>query len=296
MKVAIKLVDSYRRNKRGWHASSRIRGHFLAKYWDELDDIFYPEDFKQEYNEFHSLKNQLKILKDYEYIILHKTYDYKLAKALALRGHKLILDLSDPDFLLGFSDINRAGMCYLTMTNCTAIVINNYLIETELIKGTDKPIFYIPDRIDLEAHQPQKIIHREQMTDLVWFGHSDNHKSILPYLDELRGYNLKVISDRPIAGAEFVQWNPETANQEIVKADCVILGQHPDEIQRWKSCNRRQTAYALKMPVVYTPDQLERMKDVKNRIKDAENGFKYVIKNDDIRISVRQWRNLLTKI
>lgn len=268
MKIAIKLCDSYRKERRGWHASSRIRGHWLAKYWDELDDIFYPDYFKQEYHEFFKLENQLDKLKDYDAIIMHKTYEFELAKQLRLRKQKVVVDLSDPDYLLGFANVGRAGQCMLTLNNSDACVVNNEKMIDDLKKGYDKPIFYIPDRIDPKLIEPRNI------KTIVWYGHSDNIQSLMPYLERLtKKYKVKVISDKPILPiyqTEFIEYNPETINDEIKKCDAVFLG---DKLNEYKSPNRLQLAKALNKPII-TSDEL------------------------DISIleSVKEWKNLLTKI
>ena len=264
MKVAIKLCDAYRKEKRGWHASSRIRGHWLAKYWDELDDIFYPDYFKMEYNEFFKTETQLKLLEGYDAIIIHKAYENELIKELHDRGQKIIIDLSDPDYLLGFSNVGRAGQCLLSLHNSDAAVVNSVLLKHYLREGYDKQIFIIPDRIDPEIIEPRKI------ETLVWFGHSDNAESLRPLLPKLKKYKVKVISDKPIDGTEFVRYDPETINQEIKKADAVFLG---ERLNPFKSENRWQLARALNMPIV-TIDDLDM----------------------SILTSVEQWKQLLTKI
>lgn len=263
-KIAIKLCDAYRKEKRGWHASCRIRGHWLAKYWDELDDVFYPDYFKQEYNQFFETKNQLELLKDYDFIIIHKAYETELIRELNLRGQKVIIDLSDPDYLLGYSNVGRAAQCLSSLNNSVAAVVNNKLMIDDLEKGYSKPIFYIPDRIDPEIILPKNI------EKIVWYGHSDNNESLIKYLPKLLDYDVIVISDKPIERTKFIEYNPDTINREILKADAVFLG---DKLNEYKSPNRWQLARALKMPIV-TIDDLKM----------------------DIRESVKEWKNLLTKI
>ena len=73
-KVALKLGDSYGKEQRGYLASSRIRGHWLAKYWTQADDCFYPEEFPKYEGDFFNPDNQMEILKDYEAVIFNKTY------------------------------------------------------------------------------------------------------------------------------------------------------------------------------------------------------------------------------
>jgi len=261
MRGAIKLNDSYRKSKRGWQASSRIRGHSLAKYWDELDDIFYPEYFNQEYNEFFEKENQLKLLKDYDFIIIHKAYENELIKDLHNRGQKIIIDLSDPDYLLGYSNVGRAAQCLASLAHSDAAVVNNKLMISDLEKGYDKPIFYIPDRIDCGDISKPK--------NLVWFGHYDNKESLTRYLSELKDYNINVICNKPIEGTNFVEYNPETMNDEIKKFDAVFLG---DKLNEYKSPNRYLTAVSLGIPVF----TIEALRDF--GIKKSIEEYKEVIK------------------
>lgn len=294
-KVAIKMCDSYKKYKRGWHASSRIRGHWLAKSFPEMDDIFYPEYFKQSNFDFFQMGNQLRLLKDYDVVVLHKTYEWELARELVKQGKKVIVDLSDPDFLLGHSDVNRAGLCLMTMAQSTVLVVHSLLMKHELRKGTDKPIYIIPDRMDLEYHKPQKKEHNEELKKLVWFGHSDNIDSSLKIYD-LSDYEVRIVSDQPTEGVEFVQWTPESVNEEIIKADCVFIGRQKYDIDKWKSNNRVLTSYALKMPVAYTPEDLEKLKSREARIENAEEGYKMVTERFDIRQSVREYKQIFNKL
>ena len=166
MKTALKLCDSYKKVERGTHASCRIRGHWLADRWDELDDIFYPEYFGQTNGEFFKMENQLEKLKGYDVIILHKAYEWELAKNLRERGQKVVVDLADPDFLLGHSDAHRAGLCMMTLNNADAIVLNaKPMIES--LKHYDKPIFVITDRVDTTKFKDFKREHRDKIEELV---------------------------------------------------------------------------------------------------------------------------------
>ena len=298
MKIAIKLYDAYRKQKRGWHASSRIRGHWLADNWDELDDIFYPDYFKQEYHSFFEIENQLRLLKDYDVVIFHKTYEWKLAKELREQGKKVIIDFSDPDYILGFSNLARASQCLMTMENSNAIVVNLLQIKNDL-KIVGKPVVYIPDRIDFKKFEPKKE-HKEKIEELAWFGHSDNFTSILPYVEQIiRKYKLKIIADKGIKGTEFVAYHPDTINGEIVKSDLVILG---DKIHPYKfddenplSDNRKLTAMALGMPVIRMPKEIFQFLDKDKREEEVKNNNE-LIKDWGVEQSVKEWKELINKL
>lgn len=292
MKIAIKLSDATRKEKRGWHASCRIRGHWLADNWDELDDIFYPDYFKQEYHDFFRTENQMELLKDYDVVILHKAYEYRLAEQLKLAGKKLIMDLSDPDYLLGFSTIGRAGMCLMTMNYCDAVVVNSVSMMSDLY-GYGKPVFFIPDRIDFKKISAQKKEHREKIEEIVWFGHSDNFLSIKPYVSEItKNYRLRIIADKPIDGCEFTPYDPDTICQEIIKSDLIILG---DKLSRYKSNNRVVLSWALGMPVINLPKEIKSVEKKEQR-EDLVSSCLELVKDFDIKKSVEEYKDLLTKI
>lgn len=282
MKIALKLIDSSRRNKRGWHASSNIRGHWLARYWDELDDVFHHDHFKMEYNHFCKLETQLELLKDYNVVIFHKLYDYRLAGALHALDKKIIIDMTDPDYLVGWSGISRAGMCLMLMSQANAIVVNTEALKNEIQKGTNKPIYVIPDRLDLNDYKGKKVRNDNEVKSLVYYGHSDNHSRLDKY--DFSKYNLTVISDKPYKNFRFVEWTPDIqrVNAEIVKHDAVFIGVD-DKLKEFRSDNRIKTAKALNMP--FTTDLIH-----------WDFSQTYDLFDLDIRKSVNQYKEVINDI
>ena len=97
---------------------SRIRGHWLAKYWDEAE--------------------VWKMGQKYDIMIYQKVYWIEHAKQF--NGIK-ILDLCDPDWKEWSSRIKQM------IDLCDAVTTSTYEIAKYIIKLTDKPVWYIPDRL-----------------------------------------------------------------------------------------------------------------------------------------------------
>ena len=308
-KCVVKLADSYRNeSRRNILASSRIRGHALAKYWAECDDNFYPSDYKWQGNDFFSIKTQLDNLEQYDIVIMNKTYEAELVRRLRERGQKVILDMCDPDWQEPYySDENRKKKCLEMMKEVDVIVVNGIEMFNSVKKiFPKKPIYIIPDRLDLEWHKPRKKFHRKELKKICWYGYSPNLITLEPYIKNILEMklqlliisdkffeNLMVISDvKPKDYISFKKWDLATINKLIIKQDCVFLG---DKLTKWKSNNRQLTAWALKMPVARNIKDLKQLKDVNERIKNAEEGYKLVREKFDIKLSVAQYKQILWK-
>lgn len=309
MKVALRLADAYRREKeRNNLASSRIRGHFLAKYWPECDDNFYPSEF--DVKDFFSTKTQLDILSGYDTIILNKTYEPELAEELVRRHKKVILDICDPDFLKGYASERRVRDCCATMRYADVIVVNGKELKKAIEAKTDKPVFIIPDRLDLDWHKPKKKEHSKELKSLVWYGYSHNLRTLEPYMKELveKDYKLTIISDKFFENLflptnkdvedkiRFVNWQLETVNEEIIKHDCVFTARDRTWYSKFKSNNRTITAWALKMPATSTIKGIEYLNGKVSRKKASKRGWKEVKEGFDIRQSVKQYKDIISKL
>lgn len=308
-RIAAKCGDSYAKEKRGYLASSRIRIHWLSKYWDELDDCFYPEEFNQTSEKFFRVENQLKILKDYDVVIFNKTYEWRLAKELTERGQKVIVDMCDPDHLLSHSSKQRINDCLETFKYCAAIVVNGYEMRESVGGVAKKPIYIVPDRLDLEWHEPRKTIHNIEMKRLVWYGYNENLRVLEPYLYDIlsQGYDLTVLSDKFFSSLvlpggwgkqiTFKVWDPESANRIIRQHDCVFVGRDPDEyLRQFKSNNRAITSWALGLPVAYDTKDLENLKSKTAREINVNQGWYEVRRNYDIRHSAGEYDRIVKEI
>ena len=310
--VAVKLGDAYSKEKKGYLASSRIRGHWLAKHWPECDDHFYPENFPQYAGDFFKPENQFAILKDYSVVIFNKTYEWRLAEKLKENGQAVIVDFCDPDFLLSHSSEQRVKDCLKTLRYADLAVVNGEAIKQELKKFYKGPIEIVPDRIDFEFYQPRKEVHREDLRKVVWYGYSENLRVLEPYLKDIldRGIEVMIISDKffenffladckydPSEMITFKVWEPASYCQHIVSCDAVFIGRDTDPyLSKFKSPNRAMAGYALGMPVAYDIADLEKLKSPQARYEDAEKNYRLVREKLDISHSVKQYRDIVGKL
>jgi len=309
--VGLRLADAYSKEKRGYLASSRIRGHYLSKYWPECDDFFYPEEFPEYEGDFFNPVNQFKILKNYDAVIFNKAYEHKLVKLLRENGQIVIVDFCDPDFLLSHSSEQRVSDCLKTLKYTTLAVVNGKAIKEELRKVYKGPIVIIPDRLDLEGLS-RKETHNRELKKIVWYGYSENLRVLEPYMKDIidMGLEITIISDRffesltlvgckfrPSERVSFRVWHPETVNEQILGHDAVFIGRDLDPyLSKFKSDNRADLAHALNMPVAYDIKDLERLKPVEARIIDSKEGLRDVRRYKDVRHSVFVYDKIMRKL
>jgi len=259
--------------------SSRIRGHWLVKYWPELEVYKYG--------------------KKYDFLIFQKAYLLELAEKFD--GIKIV-DICDPDWvelqpireMIGFCD---AVTC---PTEPLAEVFRNL---------TDKPVVVISDRMDLE-HYREKKQHRGRAREVVWHGYAHNSYALKKTVRTLLRLNLKlsIISNEyvSVAGEEgyegrrleerWTKWELSTFNKEFIKSDIFLnpVGWRPND--RFKSNNRELTAWALGMPVARTAEDLERLMDPVERQKEADRNLREVREKYDVRQSVGEFKRLIEEL
>jgi len=267
-----------------WHGrqnvgSSRIRGHWLVKYWDEA------EIFQQGAK--------------YETVIFQKCYwlDY----VLAFKGIK-ILDMCDPDWL-------DTVPIKQIIDNCDAVTTSTEELAKEIRKfAGKKPVVFIPDRQDLEFHNYEKYkkVHKGRAKKVIWFGYSHNAKCLDRTIGLLRKYRLEltVLSNfrPPYSKADRnlkFEWGKPgfDFNKIIVEHDFVLLPPRDDIPRgRFKSPNKVYTAWALGMPVARTPEDVRRFLDPEERNKEAPKRLKEIREKYDVRISVKEFKELIKQI
>jgi len=256
--------------------SSRIRGHWLVKYWKNAE-IF-------------------KMGQKYDVVIYQKAYFVEHARAF--KGLK-ILDICDADFLhFGYRTKE-------TINECDVITTSTEELKKAIQSFTDKPVVFIPDRMDLEFHREKKV-HKGLAQSVVWFGYSQNFPLLDTTIPFLYRNNLKliVISDRdyvPPVGferlsLENIRWRLKTVNRNIIKGDIVINPRSSKSKWKYKSNNKTITSYLLNMPVAESPEDLKRFLKPEERIKEVEIKRKWAIENFDVRISVKEYHNLICKL
>lgn len=257
--------------------SSRIRGEWLVKYWDEA------EIFKQG--------------KEYDVVIYQKAYWVEHARAF--KGIK-ILDVCDPDFL-------HFGYKFMEMINeVDAITVSSPALQAVIKNFTNKPVRYIPDRVDLDFHRGKKF-HQGEAEWAIWFGYSTGFDMLKPVLHFLKKFNLNLIviseSDfsMPSNYSDYIKlknirWNLETVNQDILLGDVVLNPQSNKGKWKFKSNNKTLSAWALGMPVAHTVDELEKFLVEENRKKESDLKYNEVREKWDVKISVEEFKNLIKEV
>lgn len=257
--------------------SSRIRGHWLIKYWNRAEI--------------------LKMSKKYKAVIFQKSYWTEYAKAF--KGIK-IFDICDADFMWWHYKTREM------LEECHAVTTSTPALAEAFKKFTpkNKPVICIPDRIDLEVHKEKKE-HKGDARWAVWFGYSNNFnllEGVEKHLHKL-GLNLIIISDKNFSeGSNYpirvmnIRWNPDTINADILKGDIVLNPFSNKGHWKYKSNNKSLTAWALGMPVATSPDDLKRFISETERKKEAEIKLKEVQEQWDIRLSISQYEDLIKQI
>lgn len=256
--------------------SVRIRVEWLIKYWPEAE--------------------KYKLGKKYDALIFQKAYLTEVAETFD--GVK-ILDVCDPDFYDMASFVKM-------ISKVDAVTCSSPKLTELISKWTDKPVIHIPDRIDFES-LPKKIKkHEGEAKKVVWFGYGHNShtlKQVIPYLKQ---YNLEmiIISDTPVdfSDQEFnekVTWykhTPETWNDHILEGDIVLFPPSLKYKDVYKSNNKTVHSWALGMPVATTLEELNLFLDPNERNKEQEKRLKEVTEQYDVKLSVKQYQELIDDI
>lgn len=267
--VGFILFEAYLQRKN--IGSSRIRGQWLIDHMKEA------ERFIQG--------------KPYETLIFQKVYWKEMARAF--KGKK-ILDICDPDWMDGFEVVSF-------LEDVDAVTVPTEAMKEAMEKFTKKPIFVIPDRINMDQMNPPKK-HEGKAKKVVWFGYSHNTEVLDATLSNLkkRDLTLKVISDGVYTSSECkienVKWDPLTWQDEIQDADFCLI---PDKVTGrsvFKSQNKTHQAWALGMPVAKTLQDLERFMDGEERQNEAEERYEWAKKNCDVTKSVEEMRAVIESI
>ena len=260
-----------------WHGkdsysigSSRIRGHWLIKYWDGAESFCQGQE--------------------YDVLILQKVYWAGYCEQF--NGIK-ILDICDPDWL---DEVPFKR----TLEVVDAVITSTQPLADYIAQMTDKPVVYIPDRQDLEFHKKKKV-HKGRAKRVCWFGYSHNARVLDKVVGFIKkqGVKLVVISNlRPsYRGADVnLEWSLDTINDNILDCAFCLLPEDERPLGKYKSNNKTTKAWALGMPVARTPDEFLRFLDPDERKKESEERTKEVKEKWDVRLSVSQYKELIDKL
>lgn len=279
MKTGLLLFEQFQGKKD--LGSSRIRGHWIVKHWKDIGfDIGDAEIYR------YGAK--------YDAVIYQKAYFVEHAKEF--KGIK-IFDLCDPDWL-HWSFRTKEMLNEVDAVTCSS----QALVDT-IKKFTEKPVYFIPDRVDLAA-MPEVKVHTGPAKKVAWFGYSHN----FPILDSTikalakRGLSLVVVSDgvyaKPPAFTLEVQNFPFSSHylQDIQTADIVLNPNFNKGKWRFKSDNKTFIAWALGIPVARTDKELDKFLGGEARQAEANVRRKEVEDQWDICFSVAEYKNIIAEI
>jgi hypothetical protein len=271
--LTMEKTDNRPKNSVG---SSRIRARWLYDRWDGAEEY--------------------KIGKEYDVLIFQKVYwDLMMDE---FKGIK-ILDLCDPDWLDG-----RDVFKYIAKAD--AVVTSTPALADAIQKLTTVPTVCIPDRVALEEHEPKHGKHIGKAKNAVWFGYSGNFKyatATLPFLKE-KGLHLTIVADREVSLPDtdvdytFVKYKYPNIHGIIAYSDMAILPETAsvDFKGYFKSDNKTLQSWALGVPVVKLPPDLDRFMDGEEREKERLLRLDEIETKHDVRLSVMEYQKLINMI
>lgn len=257
--------------------SSRIRARWLINYWENSEEY--------------------KVGKKYDVMIFQKAYWQEMMEKFD--GIK-IFDLCDPDWLVPRPVVQVMDYCHAMVTSTEELA--HYVRKFV----TDKPVICIPDRLDLAEHKPRGV-HEGRAERICWFGYHQNVHYIQNCFDFLIERNLKltIISDleysTPPGYSKLditnVNYSYESVHDEIKKHDMVLLPSTNSDLKgKFKSNNKTLTAYALGVPVVKEPQDLDMFMSADARNHEAAMREVEVREEWDVKQSVKEYKALIKQL
>lgn len=284
MKVGIILFEQF--YGKAEIGSSRIRGRWLAKYWPEAEVS--------------------KIGGRYDVIIFQKVYWIEYAEMIREQRPEtiLILDLCDADFLhWGYRVKQMIDLCDAVTTS--TIELAKYITQL-----TTKPVWCIPDRLDLETFNLPPKEHSGDAKIAAWYGYSENFAMLDSCINALirnkftdlivvassrQPYQLPAGASGKIRLTNY-PWNVKTVNADLQRADIVLNPQTKYGRFKFKSNNKTIAAWALGLPVATTPEELVKFIPEQARKEEVEKRLKEVKEKWDVKLSVESYKNLINEI
>jgi len=274
-KVGFLTMEKQGNRKKNTVGSSRIRARWLYDIWEGAEEY--------------------RMGADYDVLIFQKVYWEAMMKNF--EGIK-ILDLCDPDWLEG-----RDVFKFVSMAD--AVVTSSQRLALHIRKLANVPTVCIPDRVNLNEHTQKHGKHFGRAKNAVWFGYSGNFKYALSCLHHLVAKNVALVgvSDREIKiptedeglDFSFIKFSYPKIHGIVGYADFAIL---PDPSQHdfrgyFKSNNKVLTAWALGVPVVRAPEDLERFMSGEEREKERQLRSAEIKEKWDVEYSVQEYKDLI---
>ena len=257
--------------------SSMIRGHWLVNHWDEA------EIFVQG--------------RKYDTVIYQKAYWVEHAKLF--KGVK-ILDLCDPDWMHWGYRVREM----IDVVDC--VVAATEKLAEYLRRFTNKPVYYVPDRVDLDAF-PYKKVHIGDAKNAVWYGYSHNFDIARAAVFHLvkNKIGLITVSDKPITlteeerkkiNFEYIKWDNSNWKNDVMKGDFSINPVSDNKKWKFKSNNKTLNSWALGLPVAQSPDDIKKFIKKENRIEEMKKRNKELKEKWDVKISILELKDIIDEI
>jgi len=281
MKVGLLTFEKFERKPYNSIGGSRIRMNNLKNYWTEAEEFNYG--------------------RKYDVLIYQKVYWIEHAENFD--GIK-ILDICDADWLhWGYRLVQMSALC-------DAVTCSTQKLADDFSKFTDKPVWCIPDRMDLNAY-PVKKEHSGRATKVGWFGYAQNYpvinesgipKALMDFNKKGDNLELVVISNAmymPPAYARGklkitnLRWTLNTVDDDILSCDIIINPKLEKGNFKYKSNNKTLHAWALGVPVASTYDELVKFLDADNRKIEIEKRNHELEDKWELSQSVKQYKDLI---
>lgn len=293
--------------------SSRIRGTWLAKYWPEseifrmgqkYDVIIFQKVYWIEFAELiRKEENECDCIQQEE----ESHWDH--TQACNTRVHRkpkaiFILDMCDADF-------QHWGYRIKQMIDlCDAVTTSTPALAEYMQKLTDKPVWCIPDRLDLTSFDLPPKVHAGDAKVAAWYGYSENFPmldaainaliknkftDLLVIASKRQPYQLPPAAQGKITLTNF-PWTPETVNSDLQKADIILNPQSKTGRFKYKSNNKTIAAWALGLPVAHTPEELVAFIPEAARKGEVEKRLKEIKEDYDVHKSVESFKKLIEEI
>jgi len=285
MKVGFLTFEHFHKKSIDSIGGSRIRANNLVKYWDEAEIYRYGEK--------------------YDVIIFQKIYWINYAEDF--KGIK-ILDICDADYLhWGYKTIEM-------ISHCDAITCSTKELALDIANFTDKPVWVIPDRLDLNSY-PFKKKHKNKATKIGWYGYAHNF-SIINESGIIKGiydlnkeYNVNlefiVISNNTFVPPTFakdsvkitnLKWTAKGVDRDLQKCDIIVNPRLKTGHWKYKSNNKTINAWALGIPVANTKEELIRFLEPKERTREIKDRAVELRSNYNLKQSIKEYKDLIKEL
>lgn len=201
---------------------------------------------------------------DFNIFIKHFGGDRTLSNLLVLDKSQAIFDICDNYFIKP-----EAGFYKFMCENSEVITCSSKNLQKLIKEETGRDAYYIPEPLSTFYAGTRQLT--KDKPRILWFGNKSNIFSVIPLLDSLQAFEVTIITDSPpeqlltkYPFVKFLNWSPETVEEELLVHDIVLVPQNNDEWGNYKSMNRAVDSLAMGCHVI--TNNWEVYKDLKDYI------------------------------